>query len=396
MFYRLILLASITTSLAHAQDILSFSKDLKGLNSLSGIACEEEQVHACVCYDQEVSDGPQKSSDQRLLYKVTDPEQIPALIMEEIPIPIHEISKKNPFYISIWQENDNIFLDQIKSGNDMGYTTGLKIEIGGVNKKGITYGGHIYTGLYSKRVLEVIGGDGSKEFRPFKGDWGNLKKDFLKKDEKLGKSDGTQMLKFNEDTVISAFANNKKQGKWLFWDMSAGLAMMESQKHSKFKATGIQNSWHGLMNIVDYSYLPDDQDRIYSGYLKGVVGAQKMLFDSKFCSMKVESSIGGSLSTSKGRNFLIAEIENEIGLINKKKNKGKLVQLNLGASINAGDVNQAVVRGGLNLNFHKIIITNQLMLPLKNGYTNGVATPYTDKDPIHRIGVIIPTFQLTH
>lgn len=359
-----------------------FGQDLQSL-------CSKEDSSTCVCvFDPTKKNGP---SDKRLIYKITHPEQIPKLIRDELPIPDQEISKNSPFYISLWQDNDNIALNLIESGNDLGFSTGMQLEIGGVNRKGITYGGHLYTGLYTRRVLPVKTENGTIDYRDFSGDWTNVKKDVpLKKNEKFVPTDGEQYVKFNEDTVISAFMNNKLQGQWFLWEMKFGLAINESQKTSKLRATGIQEKWHKLLNMVDYEYVPDNNDTRYAVYLKGVVGAQNRLFNNQNCSLDISEYLGANVATSGNRNFLIGEIQANLGLINSKKYNEKKIKINVGSKANVGQLNQINANVGININFHKIIITNQLMIPLTSGYSDGMATPFVDKDPIHRIGIIVP------
>src|SRR5690606_26885443 len=113
------------------QSLHSLNTQINGLDSLGQVSCEDK-TNSCVCvFDPEI-DNSNFLSDKRLIYKITSPEQIPELVRDELPIPTKEISKGTPFYISLWQDNDNIAFDAIKGGNDLGYTTGMQLEVGGV------------------------------------------------------------------------------------------------------------------------------------------------------------------------------------------------------------------------------------------------------------------------
>src|SRR5690606_3180374 len=105
---------------------------------------------------------------------------------------------------------------------------------------------------------------------------------------------GTQNQLFVEDSVLAAFANNKKQGKWFFWRSELGISKLEQEKASKYLGSGIQKSWHELLGIVGYNYIPTPEDTKYGLYLKSLVGAQKQIFANSLCSLNVSSAVGAS------------------------------------------------------------------------------------------------------
>lgn len=381
----LFILLTSHSSFVSSQDDLK--KSLSDFMQISGTpACESTPESTMICTKDDTA--PVVPS-QRLIYRVTNLNQIPSSVREEIPLPDgQKVSPRTPLYLSLWHDNDNILFDSIKGGNDFGYTTGLNLEIGGVNSKGLTFGGHLYTGLYTKRVIPVSK-NGKKSFKNFT-DWNSFPQS-LEKDEVMEKHpQGTQFVKFQEETLIGAFVNNEEQGTWLLWNVEGGLSRLQGKKTNPYLATGIQHGWHKLLGLVNYEYVPDDKDIQYSAYLKGIVGAQKELLSGRHCSFNVRGDAGFSVDTSGEKSFLVGEVDLDLGLIAKKKSEEKLLHIRNGIEKNMGTLNQTTLKTGFDINFHHIIITNQLLIPLGSGYMNGIRSPHTDKDPIHRIGIIVP------
>ncbi len=380
-------------------------------------------------------------ANNKLVYKATDLNQIPEEIKKIIPLPTEPISKSYPLYISLALDNDNILMGLVPSGNDTGYTHGILIDVGGTDKKGITWGGSIFTGLFSKEVdlyttntgerFEIVGDSQSGyliDGKFYEGIWGDddtyyvngnirieeseMKKIAKEKNSQLGtfgldengnrlriKSFGADLpdgkeaaQHFKEETIFKAFANNNLQGKWYLWNAEAGFAYLNSQKVNKFLASGIQESWHKLLgkdNAVLYEYLPDKNDDKIALLLKASVGVQKDLFKSKTCVVKISTNLGYRLGSSDENSYVFGDATAQLQL-NGRKNPHKILSLDSTLNVQklkkdfSGDITL-----GVSYQTRKIKYFTTFLLPM-NAKNVGAPSTYQDKDAIQRIGVLIP------
>lgn len=378
-----------------AQDVHNLPQALKDFANLNSKEQDctasdaiEEKTETMVCTSSPGSSS-HKVPDKRLIYKATKIEEVPEPMRKMIPAGTN-ISESIPFYFSLYQDNDNPFYNG-GIGNDLGYTFGAQVEIGITNKKGITFGASYYTGINSERKIEVEK-DGKNYYKDFpKNDWKAFRANLEKGELVVEQPNKDQHVLFNENSIISLFANNKEQGKWYIWDFTAGIATLNSQNVKGLGAANIQRNWHDLLKIANFKYIPDKTENSYAAYLKAMVGVQKILFDEKNCSVKVSGSFGGSADIGGGkRTFLLTELNADLGLIGKKNPNEKLIHLQAGYDGKLGNVKQSNIKAGFSIDFHRIILTNQVAIPLaKDGYTE-LATTYMDKDPIYRIGILVP------
>jgi len=414
------------------------------LNSWSGcpsIAKDYGSFETVCINPQTKSLNKSKKLPDRLVYKATDAAQIPDGIKNIIPLPCEPVSEQHPLYISIALDNDNVLLGLIPSGNDKGYTHGVILDVGGTDKKGVTWGGSLFTGLYTKDVIlyntatgGVIEGisqpngyliDGIFYERIYGDDLHYVRNRQRIEDEEarqLAAQKGVPFAKyaydangklweipnsnsagpagkvsnrFKEETIFKVFANNNVQGKWYLWSVEAGFAYLNSQKVNDLLASGIQKGWHKFLDnmskegVVQYNYFPDQTDKKMAVILKASVGVQKDLFKSKTCAVNISSKIGYKAGFSGEPSYAFAHIATQLQLNGNKHPEKNLI---LGAGINVQKTKKDFggdVTLGASYQAKKIKYFTTFQIPFCSPFP-GAPSPYQDRDLIQRFGAIIP------
>lgn len=444
-FFYLLTFSKITTGqilssneiISQVYPILDMANKLERFNN-EYKKCSSNKDGSIETFCLRTPEDVKSSSTERLVYKATHKDQIPASILNLISMPSVHVSEKYPLYISIALENDNILLGLVPSGNDVGYTHGVLLDVGGTDKKGITWGGSIFTGLYSKKgyVVKTIEGnivdgdqlqqgyniDGIFYERIYGSDSHFMKGDLRIEDsamkstlggkfspmqqfvvdkngkrwefKKFDSPHGKQSIYFKEESIFKAFANNNLQGKWYLWSAEAGFSYLNSQHVNDLLGTGIQKGWHALLknsgqNVVQYHYIPDQNDEKIALHLKASIGVQKDLFLSKNCVVKISSNVGYRYSASEEPSYVFGNVSTQLQLGSLKKSSKKLI---LSSDLNvqknnknlSGDLTVAV-----SYQTKKITYFSSILLPFQKANASATSQ-YQDYDPIQRIGVIIP------
>ncbi|MDH4466897.1 MAG: hypothetical protein QE271_02460 [Bacteriovoracaceae bacterium] len=376
---------------------------------------------------------------QRLVIKITNPDQIPGEFRDTIPMPYGVPTSKRPLSLGFSLVNDNLLLG-IRSGNDTGYTHGFLLDIGATNKNGITWGGRFFTGLYTKEG-DFYQTDTGKLIESNKLEYGYLidnefyqriygddlhyTKNGIRYEDKyvneLAKNKSVkdswyaydlegkmwaiptaisygdvfkESIRFNEETMLKLFANNKSQGKWYLWSVEAGFRYLNSQDVNKFLATGIQKGWHNFLgktlqhNIVKYDYIPDENDTKMGIILRASVGVQKGLYSGEKCSINFATNQGFQTGTAGTSSFVFGDISTQFHFgVGHRKNV-------LGFAIGAdAQKNKKIFAGnyilGASFQTKRATYYTTFQIPFCQPFFNGNDV-YQDRDTIQHMGVIFP------
>lgn len=246
---------------------------------LAGAAETDESVADCVCVNEEAkSESEKEPYGQRVIFKVTDWKEVPKSLREIVNLDRPgDASAKNPLYFSILHKNDN--WPTIKGLDSVGLTGVVKFEVGGVsqnNGKPLAWGGYLYSALYSQRIVRTVKPDGKMVNREWNGSWDEFAKTVPEGERTESRAKDDQMTKNQENTVLAMFVNNFPQKKPFMWSLEGGLGVVDTNKGLVMHP--LQGVWHKSLGIVKYESISDENDRIYSAYLKGSVGLQKNSF----------------------------------------------------------------------------------------------------------------------
>lgn len=379
---------------------------------------------------------PEKTFPTRLLYVASKIEQIPLSFLEKIPeIENFYINEEYPLYLSIALENDNMLLGLIPGGDDLGYTHGVLIDLIGTTKSGITFGGSFATRLYTKELKFAFGLnneivryeeyqharviDNQKYIRIFGNDLHYTLEGKRIEDEEVDRlvletqqgkyfqyfaidSFGKEIevsgvlhhsavrhQKFQEETIFEVFVNNSQRGSWFLWESKIGFVEINTDSVRKFLATGIQKTWHealGKKIARQLENVPSGQSSKVSFFLRSSVGFQRNFLKSKKLIVKGSTNIGFHKNYLNGDDYFFGNIS--LNTTFKLKNNANTLVLNWNSYFQKSESEGGV---GFSIdtkyNFKKLQIFSSFMIPIKIFSDRDL---YSDSDPIHRMGIIIP------
>ncbi|MFZ4713812.1 MAG: hypothetical protein ACOYL6_08885 [Bacteriovoracaceae bacterium] len=325
------------------------------------------------------------------------------------------------------------------------------IDIGGTTKKGITFGGTFYTGLYTKGVVTWEDKLGKKDLNLEPGKRGLLKdgnfyeRAFDENNKSIGfringkiitdeevetifgedisnldwktkvvtpdgktkylsrfdykneqthdKNSGKRNQIFSEETILKLFANNHQQGKWYLWSVDMGFISINNNDFNSFLATGIQKKWHeslqAVSDVTQYNYLASGNDNKFGIVMAGSVGFQKDLFKSQRCVIKVNANAAQRFSSLSGATYssLSTNLSTKFKLGKISKDAKKSLAFNVGATTFT-----EYDSIGLNLNAGVTYTTKNVILFTtiqKPLDINPSTTNYNDLNLIQRLGIFI-------
>lgn len=365
-------------------------------------SCEVEtsdEEADCICVNESPEDLSQKNSasdssayGERAIFKYTDWKEVPPHLQNIVNLDRSgDISPKNPLYISLVHKNDN--WPGLKGNDSIGLTGVLKLEVGGVaynNGKPLAWGGYLYSALYSQRVVRTQKkATGEIVEREFMGDWKEFAKEVPQDEKTIPGVKDRQITKNEENTVLAFFVNNYPQKKPLMWGLEGGLGIVDSKKGLFMHP--VQGVWHKSLGIVEYESAWDNNDRIYSAFLKGSVGLQKKLFDSKLCTIDVNAAGGASVDTSRRRNFFTVDVGADVGFFSSKSGDRKILGLDSSVKYQgplSGGPQTAAVSTGVSVDMGKVKVASGVITPLVGNYTEDFKTRYSTAQKLGYIKLI--------
>lgn len=357
--------------------------------------CENDSAESdgkCVCVSDESEQKPAAEPyGQRAIFKYTDRNQIPKSLQNIVNLDRSgDVSPKNPLYISLVHKNDN--WPGLQGLDAVGLSAVLKLEVGGVahnNGKPIAWGGYLYSALYSQRVVRTQKKNGEQVEHEFMGDWTEFAANLPEDEHTLPGVKDRQVSKNEENTVLALFVNNYPQQKPFMWSLEGGLGIVDSNKGLIMHP--VQGLWHNSLGIVKYDSVWDQNDRIYSAYLKGSVGLQQKLFDRKHCTISMNTSGGVSLDTAGRRNFVTVDVGADIGLISSKSGDRKIIGLDGSIKYQgplSGGPETKALSTGMSVDMGRVKVASGVISPIVGNYTEDFKTRYSHAQKLGYIKLI--------
>ncbi len=219
-------------------------------------------------------------------------------------------SKKQTLEFHFFDDNTGISLiDKVLSGDDMGYTWGLKISYGIDLKKNHLNVDYL-TNLYTRRRTD-------------------LPITFSEKGDVLLPQD------FLDESLLVATLDNKKQNNPLYQDYSMGFLSLSSSNDNFFlKASTQQKIWHNFLSNFTETFLPDNQETEPSQFGMVFGFHEGLYLPVRLCdwlNFSTDLKIGGRLSTILQASYL--DFITSTDLTYNKKQKSFMAKLNFSSNM---------------------------------------------------------------
>lgn len=224
--------------------------------------------------------------------------QIPEPLKKELELSKKDLSKWKKVYVSIGFENDNIQLiglakaSDTSAGDDLGFTSASKISTGGVYKDIYDIKATVTGNLYTQEISGTS--------------------------KKLADGNTSVQQKFRNETIFEIMASNAREGKLKYWDASVGLVNISSKEHfGALDGSWQQRKFHSFLggmkaNIAkQIQHVDDGQKDQWGAYAGAMIGVQKQLELGNRCSVKVQGSVGGQISTLDRHSFIKSVVASE-------------------------------------------------------------------------------------
>ncbi|MEQ1723065.1 MAG: hypothetical protein ABL930_07795 [Pseudobdellovibrio sp.] len=208
---------------------------------------------------------------------------------------ILDAKKWSKVYVGIGFVNDNIQMvglcpaNTTACGDDVGFTTGSRLEMGGVYQNTYDIKGELLTNTYTQEVP------------------GSAYRD------DVGRRHAQQ--KFRNETILQIVASNQREGKLNYWNAKTGLVNISSKQNLGWlDGTRQQASFHEFLNKVKmgiatkYQNINDGQKDQWGAFWGAMLGLQKHIELGEGCSTRVYAAAGGQVSTLAQHSNLQAQV----------------------------------------------------------------------------------------
>lgn len=235
-----------------------------------------------------------KASVMVLEYDSID--KVPEVLKKEFSAAaIADAKSWSKVYVGIGFINDNIQMvglckaNTTACGDDVGFTTGSKLEVGGVFQNTYDIKGELIANTYTQELPGTV----------FRDDQGRRH----------------AQQNFRNETILQILATNQREGKLNYWSAKTGMVNISSKEHFGWlDGTSQQAGFHELLNRVKmgvatkYQNVNDGQKDQWGAFWGAMMGLQKHIELGEGCSTRVYAAAGGQVSTLRHHSNLQAQV----------------------------------------------------------------------------------------
>lgn len=198
-------------------------------------------------------------------------------------------------YVGIGFINDNIQMVGLCRGNttscgdDVGFTTGSRLETGGIYKNTYDIKGELIANTYTQELAGSAYRDNERRRHA--------------------------QQNFRNETILQILVSNQREGKLNYWNAKTGVVNISSKEHFGWlDGTSQQAGFHEVLNKVKmgvatkYQNLSDGQKDQWGAFWGAMLGLQKHMELGEGCSTRVFAAAGGQVSTLRHHSNLQAQV----------------------------------------------------------------------------------------